>query len=181
MDGWTFQSTLPAGGATVCAYQHPRVGWNFKPRSPRGERLLPMVPNQSIRDISIHAPRGGSDANPGNQPEWAGNFNPRSPRGERLGLCRTFRRMRKYFNPRSPRGERPTPVPILSQATKISIHAPRGGSDVAFWKFSLASLSISIHAPRGGSDYLIALNHPQSQRYFNPRSPRGERPILSLR
>ena len=35
--------------------------------------------------------------------------------------------------------------------------------------------AISIHAPRGGSDCLILRDH-LSRMYFNPRSPRGERP-----
>ena len=34
---------------------------------------------------------------------------------------------------------------------------------------------ISIHAPRGGSDLAIGDSGPLRWRYFNPRSPRGER------
>ena len=55
-----------------------------------------------------------------------------------------------YFNPRSPQGERP-----------VEDHAGN------FFR-------ISIHAPRRGSDCLgvrVAVNAP----YFNPRSPQGER------
>ena len=36
---------------------------------------------------------------------------------------------------------------------------------------------ISIHAPRGGSDYSLS-GGSVSMPYFNPRSPRGERPVL---
>ena len=57
---------------------------------------------------------------------------------------------------------------------KISIHAPRAGSD----KMSTHTLNknnISIHAPRAGSDgeQIVGFDVPG---YFNPRSPCGERP-----
>ena len=39
------------------------------------------------------------------------------------------------------------------------------------------TLDISIHAPRGGSDYVGSPISPISK-YFNPRSPWGERPII---
>ena len=55
------------------------------------------------------------------------------------------------FNPRSPWGERPCVRTDDSAALDISIHAPRGGSDVRNMNHSLEVL-ISIHAPRGGSD-----------------------------
>ena len=51
--------------------------------------------------------------------------------------------------------------------------APRGGSDRKQLRIGRIQL-ISIHAPRGGSD--SASPGPRSTgRYFNPRSPRGER------
>ena len=55
----------------------------------------------------------------------------------------------------------------------ISIHAPRGGSDWHISHFFLP-ISISIHAPRGGSDLPITYIACRD-RYFNPRSPWGER------
>ena len=122
--------------------------------------------------ISIHAPRAGSDA-PAHllqQPDFY--FNPRSPCGERPSPhMRRFRP--RYFNPRSPCGERrdmqPTdtlidtfqstlPVRGATRATRrprngvrISIHAPRAGSD-ARGIFHKGDTLISIHAPRAGSD-----------------------------
>ena len=56
----------------------------------------------------------------------------------------------------------------------ISIHAPRGGSDPKP-SVDIQPSSISIHAPRGGSDRFLSwpiCGHT----YFNPRSPWGERP-----
>ena len=63
-------------------------------------------------------------------------FNPRSPRGERLSIS-VFRFWRRFdFNPRSPRGERLILTNRSLIRIRISIHAPREGSDVliiCFW------------------------------------------------
>jgi len=57
---------------------------------------------------------------------------------------------------------------------KISIHAPRKGSDIGD-KGRLSVTGISIHAPRKGSDQLSAASIPPMQYHFNPRSPQRER------
>ena len=82
------------------------------------------------------------------------------------------------FNPRSPRGERPSIAFDLCGTVDISIHAPRGGSDDRAGD-AHGRRSISIHAPRGGSDEFcrLVVKHKGD---FNPRSPRGERPISGL-
>ena len=59
-DSVTFQSTLPARGATEIAYIDLSKG-----------------------DISIHAPRTGSDPKGGDHDRPGPYFNPRSPHGER--------------------------------------------------------------------------------------------------
>ena len=61
---WTFQSTLPVGGATLGYENLPDSARNFNPRSPWGER--PHWPTSTILRSSY--------------------FNPRSPWGERLRL-----------------------------------------------------------------------------------------------
>ena len=102
----TFQSTLPARGATadrilsnmrqIISIHAPRTGsdqyyssvfapyYYFNPRSPHGERpeRSPLI--FSSRTISIHAPRTGSDRCPMIQVMVVDHFNPRSPHGERL-------------------------------------------------------------------------------------------------
>ena len=55
----------------------------------------------------------------------------------------------------------------------ISIHAPRAGSDVSLRR-PRPLIGISIHAPRAGSD-LSPISPAPPPRYFNPRSPCGER------
>ena len=56
------------------------------------------------------------------------------------------------FNPRSPHGERHARAIFLSCFSRISIHAPRTGSDVHVI-CNLHDFLISIHAPRTGSDF----------------------------
>ena len=101
-----------------------------------------------------------------------------------------------YFYPRSPRGERRRNQRITRKSLCISIHAPREGSDVEsvsgqhFVNVFLSTLPargatdpslhrnslalISIHAPREGSDPVCHIRR-EDQKYFYPRSPRGER------
>ena len=57
----------------------------------------------------------------------------------------------------------------------ISIHAPREGGDVQVI-LTFERLSISIHAPREGGDGVFRIFLAQNV-YFNPRPPRGGRPL----
>ena len=102
------------------------------------------------------------------------SFNPRSPCGERRAsgdlwaICDSF-------NPRSPCGERQVLFRVVRQMAKVSIHAPRVGSDSARLLAAGPRRHVSIHAPRVGSDSDSA-NRPTGANCFNPRSPCGERP-----
>ena len=58
----TFQSTLPARGATPRAAKGAGRPANFNPRSPHGERPNAERLTEAFLCISIHAPRTGSDA-----------------------------------------------------------------------------------------------------------------------
>ena len=194
-----FQSTLPVWGAT-------------------SEILLVTV----LVTISIHAPRVGSDRGRVVHFSLEGDFNPRSPCGERPWLCQaplvpalfqstlpvwgaTGTRycnsvIDNNFNPRSPCGERPLHRRTDRNICRISIHAPRVGSDLrpspswqkpqifqstlpvwgaTVWHAILKTYAfeISIHAPRVGSD-LFPVPCGREGTYFNPRSPCGERPIM---
>ena len=101
-----FLSTLPARGATLADI---------------AQRARHFV-------ISIHAPREGSDSH------------------RRPGAAAP-----PYFYPRSPRGERqdkPRPCYLLTKF--LSTLPARGATAVA--NFFRAEIRISIHAPREGSD-----------------------------
>mgnify|MGYP000925543382 CR=1 FL=1 len=198
-DSRTFQSTLPARGATggfgqgdaieAISIHAPRTGsdlqtkllraprLHFNPRSPHGER-------QSARDASRRDD----------------NFNPRSPHGERPSRDGRGAQRFAHFNPRSPHGERLQAAAESARSRAISIHAPRTGSDhllrcrytdVAVFQSTLPArgatcrfvgiylmVVISIHAPRMGSD-AIAERETSVATDFNPRSPHGERPRIS--
>ena len=101
----TFQSTLPARGATRLAIRLTPSAPHFNPRSPHGER-----PSRSYSGAcALH-------------------FNPRSPHGERQNAAASANAAAD-FNPRSPHGERPPCCQGAARNFFISIHAPRTGSD----------------------------------------------------
>ena len=130
-----FQSTLPARGATLMAFDI-----------------------ETTRLISIHAPRTGSDHGGGVLLVSLEIFQSTLP--ARGATCqRGIMRLVKQgnFNPRSPHGERPHgTVHYMGVAETISIHAPRTGSDTKTVRVDAWAVAISIHAPRTGSDKMIA-------------------------
>ncbi len=123
------------------------------------------------------------------------DFNPRSPCGERQP-CYTGKTRIIVFQSTLPvRGATQVRLCLRSHQ-QISIHAPRAGSDKrihpqlsrllqfqstlpvrgATTRLHARHLHgpISIHAPRAGSDARLACSQA-CKRYFNPRSPCGER------
>ena len=171
-----FQSTLPVRGATerlLCGCRRlskisihaPRAGsdyvfsvptlgiYYFNPRSPCGERHYYYILYMLYKRISIHAPRAGSDQIRINFIAILSRFQSTLPvRGATRRASCPSQEVR-YFNPRSPCGERRGLSCGFFDTVKISIHAPRAGSDA----------------------YIADINkHPY---HFNPRSPCGERPM----
>ena len=145
-----FQSTLPVGGATctTCVQSH----------------RLP---------ISIHAPRGGSDRQSGRAGHRS-EISIHAPRGGSDEQTVQNRQKTRNFNPRSPWGERPLSGSIGDSFVAFQSTLPVGGATTGCTTGSTA-IRISIHAPRGGSDaIIIALIGNEID--FNPRSPWGERP-----
>ena len=106
---------------------------------------------QGLIHISIHAPRAGSDSGIVTEMLLILDFNPCSPCGERQTWA-AHRPRHKDFNPCSPCGERPAKAKKLFES----------------------GMKISIHAPRAGSDDPGPLKASWIQ-YFNPCSPCGER------
>ena len=141
----------PRGGSDVVCTDNRRRSPNFNPRSPRGERLRRTVLMSCCTDFNPRSPRGERRFSGGGKYSADGYFNPRSPRGERQRLFFNppnaalfqstlpaggatisniyFFCICNNFNPRSPRGERLRLFRCSSRG-QISIHAPRGGSDV---------------------------------------------------
>ena len=98
------------------------------------------------------------------------------PAGGATSLRRTICKRRIYFNPRSPRGERRDDDKAMNDRWKISIHAPRGGSDTGQQIDAFIAQIFQSTLPAGGATGL-SRRRCGPPKHFNPRSPRGERPI----
>ena len=145
--------------------------------------------------ISIHAPRVGSDGDNSDYIPYHLHFNPRSPCGERLQKMRAIQYI-KNFNPRSPCGERRRLLRDQRDSFRISIHAPRVGSDPQVGVMQSTDRIFQSTLPVWGATYKLRLPWAPQQfqstlpvwgatvgdalkakidRHFNPRSPCGER------
>ena len=78
-----FQSTLPAGEATLTRRLFLSLWKYFNPRFPRGKRHQTIDSFADACKISIHASRGGSDLPCFRRRVILTDFNPRFPRGKR--------------------------------------------------------------------------------------------------
>ena len=124
---YPFLSTLPARGATDLLPYISEIVQFLSTLPARGATVgLPQI--FGFCQISIHAPREGSD-----------------PAAAVLPLCKT------YFYPRSPRGERRRrPCGFITIIAFLST-LPARGATLEVWVHELDK-RISIHAPREGSD-----------------------------
>ena len=146
---------------------------HFNRRSPRGERPSPAAVLLRNQPISIHAPRGGSDGINGSYKGLDYLFQSTLPARGATTSHRSTPRPWDDFNPRSPRGERLAGSERSFIPTPFQSTLPARGATAISDSTSLI-LVISIHAPREGSDR-FGCPAFLPRRYFNPRSPRGER------
>ena len=102
------------------------------------------------------------------------NFNPRSPCGERRDFCKWSVWPLRFQSTLPVWGATLILSLRLFIILKISIHAPRVGSDELRLAVVTQMYYISIHAPRVGSDQNQCPEKNQKSD-FNPRSPCGER------
>ena len=169
----TFQSTLPARGATAQATPPAIAQAHFNPRSPHGERPTWGAKKYASEDISIHAPRTGSDLGskllqvqinisihaPRTGSDTDGSFVEAVTLGISIHAPRTgsddrasaFGTTFSDFNPRSPHGERPPKHERGIITMKFQSTLPARGATPEVID-QLEKLYISIHAPRTGSD-----------------------------
>ena len=147
----TFQSTLPARGATICATVRLVARREFQSTLPARGATRPVLYSEKRGGlISIHAPRTGSDSMIRIFPSSVRHFNPRSPHGERPSKICCFSATWRFQSTLPARGATRHGRGDAGRAA-ISIHAPRTGSD-CYRASCCAILDISIHAPRTGSD-----------------------------
>ena len=146
-----FQSTLPARGATLFPPATPR--WQaISIHAPRtGSDCSSVMASYSDLSFQSTLPARGATAAAAACLSWTLYFNPRSPHGERrLAIRRAF--SRSYFNPRSPHGERRSRRWRQKQPHgKFQSTLPARGATRRFTS-SQRTRRISIHAPRTGSD-----------------------------
>ena len=151
----TFQSTLPARGAT-------------KERKKLAKNL----------EISIHAPRTGSDAFPPFRAFPLNHFNPRSPHGERLFQNHMSAESKIFQSTLPARGATRCMISQKILGTSFQSTLPARGATREY-AASVTETEISIHAPRTGSDGEITVYRHKSN-HFNPRSPHGERRLTFM-
>ena len=171
--GFVFQSTLPVGGATGTSRNTTRPS-AFQSTLPVGGATKAMSRGKRARAISIHAPRGGSDQLRGGLGEQLRDFNPRSPWGERRGRSSSTTRQ-KTFQSTLPVGGATYNFSVFRADDDISIHAPRGGSDLASAYVNFMKERFQSTLPVGGATVRIRRIYSGFCN-FNPRSPWGERP-----
>ena len=104
------------------------------------------------------------------------DFNPRSPCGERrcgrIDSCTHPR----YFNPRSPCGERPLTYRDEALPEEFQSTLPVWGATRFTGSGSLEVVEFQSTLPVWGAT-LSVRRRPSRRRYFNPRSPCGERHV----
>ena len=103
----SFQSTLPGWGATSGTPSLKHTEAYFNPRSPDGERPLPLSLSVIMSMISIHAPRMGSDLAVSPMAYSTAFISIHAPRMGSDELYEQQQHGEHHFNPRSPDGERP--------------------------------------------------------------------------
>ena len=195
---YSISTHAPRAGSDAIFSLRPSASSRFQPTLPvRGATRIHLL-NALICDISTHAPRAGSDPQLLAGPGGLVHFNPRSPCGERPGafgrLCmwtlisthapRAGSDPANWLPDRCYSGFQPT-LPVRGATWHIDADNSgqgfqptlpvRGATQSQF--MAGRAREISTHAPRAGSDALRD-GRGLCWRYFNPRSPCGERPEL---
>ena len=172
-----------------------RCASHFNPRSPCGERRHTMTVSSTGLVFQSTLPVWGATA--GNTPflknslfqstlpVWGATeirrlymvgilFQSTLPVWGATGFHGSIRCISPHFNPRSPCGERRSRLREPCRIGRISIHAPRVGSDPRLRGWPRVSLYFNPRSPCGERRGSCARWSP-SRGYFNPRSPCGER------
>ena len=196
-----FQSTLPVRGATSSRSCLPATRTNFKPRSPCGERRIVQDNQNQRQHISIHAPRAGSDdtdrekRNAGHRfqstlpvrgatssPYWrvvtSFTFQSTLPVRGATPHDRAIPRFKRDFNPRSPCGERQRQNRNYPRIKEFQSTLPVRGATFLLRRNHLGGQFQSTLPVRGATRHTPCFRG--RGKYFNPRSPCGERLIHAV-
>ncbi len=169
-----FQSTLPVRGATRRAWPNCGRELHFNPRSPCGERRQSEHFRRSGNlKISIHAPRAGSDLYHIFLYSQVFPFQSTLPvRG--ATVSRLYNGASLSFQSTLPVRGATVRAQKYYYFGKISIHAPRAGSDTSFAQKIRSCLIFQSTLPVRGATHKLGTVWILEDD-FNPRSPCGER------
>ena len=172
-----FQSTLPVGGATP-PLKKPLQTQGFQSTLPVGGATSSARNRPEHLDVSIHAPRGGSDSVRWIQSKADRRFQSTLPVGGATVAC-AMAVLEILFQSTLPVGGATASRQAAKANLKVSIHAPRGGSDLVSWLLVWLPFWFQSTLPVGGatSDGCQVVPVPCG---FNPRSPWGERQAYGM-
>ena len=122
----------PRGGSDKIMMVTIKSLVHFNPRSPWGERLVIVHVPVSSPLFQSTLPVGGATRRYCRWRYRHRYFNPRSPWGERLGVALVLQRSGQ-FQSTLPVGGATRTLQDWCRGVRISIHAPRGGSDEYSW------------------------------------------------
>ena len=164
----------PRTGSDFRLNQYRQVLPYFNPRSPHGERLLPVPLAPVIKIFQSTLPARGATHCAANRSKVPSYFNPRSPHGERP-KGRKCKMSENLFQSTLPARGATRRQQLVYHGLCISIHAPRTGSDRSKSALLSTSSDFNPRSPHGErrtrrQSQMARINH------FNPRSPHGERP-----
>ena len=170
---WNFNPRSPHGERRGCR-EHENHRRDFNPRSPHGERHKNVVLLYQCNRFQSTLPARGATVTATRRNHFRQYFNPRSPHGERPETLMSCPSATWNFNPRSPHGERHVlRLDVLRLNGEFQSTLPARGATKLMGAPDDV-VRISIHAPRTGSDMLAFFQILVSGN-FNPRSPHGER------
>ena len=163
--------------------------------APRTGSDLTYSTSPAIRKISIHAPRTGSDTASllatdgvitfqstlparGATSSFkcfpiSGKFQSTLPARGATSWYGYYYAIDDYFNPRSPHGERPNLLQYSPEIERISIHAPRTGSDVLRGRHGSVIISFQSTLPARGATKPYSPSHGLSLVFQSTLPARG--------
>ena len=122
--------------------------------------------------ISIHAPRTGSDFLTPVLTTSHDDFNPRSPHGERLPTCVAVSSATPFQSTLPARGATRA-LMVCMILPRISIHAPRTGSDISIALTAVVRLKFQSTLPARGATWLSACKRRCNCRFQSTLPARG--------
>ena len=166
-----FQSTLPVGGATRRPTRRVKK-FLFQSTLPVGGATNGGLPPATTGTFQSTLPVGGATA-PGARSAGSGKFQSTLPVGGATWLGGTAPWW-PGFQSTLPVGGATASTELFSRASTISIHAPRGGSDLSAAPGPGKAGYFNPRSPWGERRGAV-LGADGPRKYFNPRSPWGER------